>query len=302
MLARLDACEADPELWTGPRLPGRRPEGPDPHAQTVASRLSDHLDRADRRLRDVEVRRAEAEARAAGERRRRRLILALAGTLALAASLGFGLPEPATAAGGVLEQAHGARPLSMTVPVAPVATCPSGANSEARCELTVLVERGPGRSPTARRAADLLERFRLDDAALEWLERIQLGQGGFRMASSMIPASRTNTSGSSVPTGSRSARPPRRIPRGRLRHGAILFPLCGVLDEWATLTADPCDRASWQGGGPRIPIPFRNGSGGAVPSGADPAPLAAMAAYARRPLDDARDRAAPRPRPDPLRR
>ena len=268
-LARLDACDADPELVGLARvclaidLKDRIP-----NAQTVASRLSDHLDRADRRLRDVEVRRAEAEARAAGERRRRRLILALAGTLALAASLGFGLRSLQQRQERVLEQAHdGAAALNDRARRSgrdlPLWRELRGAMRN----LTVLVERGPGRSPTARRAADLLERFRLDDAALEWLERIQLGQGGFRdgfiddpsIADEYERLFRSYGVEIRTTTPANSAR--------WLRQGAILFPLCGALDEWATLTAEPLRSRLLEvaaRGSRSVP---RSDPAGAVPSG-----------------------------------
>src|SRR5262249_37449531 len=112
-------------------------------------------------------------------RRRRRLTLALGGTTVLAIGLGFGLWDLRRRQEGALERAH-----SCAAAVYDQARR-SGSDPPLWRELRVamrnleaLVERGPGRSPPAPRAADLLDRFRLDDAALGRLERLQLDQGG----------------------------------------------------------------------------------------------------------------------------
>ncbi|MEJ7637574.1 MAG: hypothetical protein WKF75_06175 [Singulisphaera sp.] len=91
--------------------------------------------------------------------------------LVLATTLGFGLWNLRKRQEGVLERAHSgatalwdrARRSGRDLPL-------WRELRGAMCHLAVLVERGPC-SPTARRAADLLDRFRLDDAVQERLER-----------------------------------------------------------------------------------------------------------------------------------
>ena len=279
-LARLDACGADPALVELARgclavdLDDRIPD-----ARTVAEMLSDHLARADRRLRDAEIRRAEAEARAEGERRRRRLIAALAGTLALAAALGLGLRGLRQRQEGVLGRAHaGAAALLGRARR-------SGRDPSlwrelrgAMRALAVLVGDGPGDSPAARRAAGLLDRFRLDDVALERLERIQLDQGGLRdgfVDDSSLAAEYERlfrSYGIDVRTAS-----PEDSAR-RLRRGAIPIPLCGALDEWAMLTDRPVRSRLLATTRCADPEPIRDRVRRALAAARpDPAPLVALA-------------------------
>src|SRR5262249_33444940 len=102
--------------------------------------------------------------------------------------------------------------------------------------LEALVEHRTVRSPTDRRASELLGRFRLDDAMLGRLERIQLDHGnpgrdgvngdtGLAAEYERLLRSYGAQIGASAPAD--AAR--------QLRRGAIPIPLCGALDEWAML-------------------------------------------------------------------
>lgn len=75
---RLDACGADTELVALTKLclaPDRRRRPAD--AGVLGKQVSEYLNGVERRLRQVEIERAEAQVRAAGERRARTLTLAL---------------------------------------------------------------------------------------------------------------------------------------------------------------------------------------------------------------------------------
>src|SRR5262249_30344631 len=142
-----------------------------------------------------------------------------------------------------------------------------------------LVEHGPGRSPTARRAADLLDRFRLDDATLGRLERLQLDQGGPQrdgvLDDSGLAAEYERLFGSygvvirtTGPAG--AAR--------QVRRGAIAIPLCAALDEWAMLRDGAMRSPILETAELADPDPARNRIRRALrDAAADPAPLVAMA-------------------------
>src|SRR5262249_1118600 len=102
--------------------------------------------------------------------------------------------------------------------------------------LEALVEHGMVRSPIGRRAGDLLDRFRLDDATLGRLQRIQLDHGNPGrdgvMGNTGLASESEHLRGSYGVEIRASA--PAEAAR-RLRRGAIPIPLCGALDEWAML-------------------------------------------------------------------
>jgi serine/threonine-protein kinase len=280
-LARLDGCGADPALARLARAClAVDPADRAPDAQAVAEMLGDYLADADRRLRDAEVRRAEAEARAAGERRRRRLALALAGAVVLATGLGFGLWDLRRRQEGTLERAHDAAAALYD------RARRSGRDEPLRRELrvamrnlAVLVEPGSGGSPTARRAAGLLDRFRLDDATLERLERIEVDQaspGRAGVVDGSGLAAEYDRLFRSYGVDLRATGPADAA--RRLRRGAIPIPLCGALDDWAMLTDGPVRSRLLEASRLADPDPTRDRVRRALCGGAaGRAPLAAMA-------------------------
>jgi serine/threonine-protein kinase len=279
-LARLDSSGADPALVRLARAClAVDPEDRIPDAGTVAAMLGDYLVQVDRRLRDAELRRAQAEARAAGERRRRRLTLALGGTMLLAIGLGCGLWDLRRRQECALERAHSGA--AAVYDQARRSGCDPPLWRELRAamrDLEALVEHRPGRSPTARRAADLLDRFRLDDATLGRLERLQLDQGGPQrdgvIDDSGLAAEYERLFRSYgvavLTTGPADA-------AMRLRRGAIAIPLCGALDEWAMLKDGAVRSRLLEAAELADPDPARNRIRRALGDAADPAPLVAMA-------------------------
>jgi serine/threonine-protein kinase len=280
-LARLDSSGADPPLVRLARAClAVDPEYRIPDAGTVAEMLGEHLVQVDRRLRNAEVRQAQAEARAAGERRRRRLALALGGTTVLATVLGFGLWDLRRRQEGALERAHSgavalydqARRSGRDLPLWREIRVAMG-------NLEALVEHGPGRSPTAHRAVDLLGRFRLDDATLERLERIQIDQGGPQRDgviddSGLAAEYERLVRSYGVEIG---ATGPADVARW-LRRGAIAIPLCGALDEWAMLRDGAARSRLLAIAQLADPDPARNRIRRALrDAAAGPAPLIAMA-------------------------
>jgi serine/threonine-protein kinase len=237
-LARLDSSGADPALIRLARAClAVAPEDRIPDAGTIVESLREHVVQVDRRLREAELGRARAEARAAGERRRRRLTIALNSTMAMAICLGAGLWDLTRRQEGALERAlaHAAAiydrardsghdlPLWRELHVA-------------MRNLEALVEQELVRSPAGRRAGDLLNRFRLDDATLERLERIQLDHGNpgrDGVIGDTGLASEYEHLLRSYGVEIRSSAPA-DLAR-RLRRGAIPIPLCGALEEWAML-------------------------------------------------------------------
>jgi serine/threonine-protein kinase len=280
-LARLDSSGADPALIQLARAclavdPGDRISD----AGAVAAMLGDYVVQVDRRLRDAELQRAQAEARAAGERRRRRLTLALAGTAVLAFGLGFGLWDLRRRQEGALERAHAraaalydqARHSGRELP-------PWRELRVAMHNLEALVEHGPARSPTARRAGDLLDRFQLDDITLERLERIQLDQGGPQRDGVLDDSGLATEYGRlfwSYGVGILTTGPADAAMQ--VRRGAIAFSLCGALDEWAMLKDGTVRSHLLEAAKLADPDPARNRIRLALRDApADPAPLVALA-------------------------
>jgi serine/threonine-protein kinase len=281
-LARLDSSGADPALIRLARAClAVAPEDRMPDAGAVVESLGEYVVQVDRRLREAEVGRARAEARAAGERRRRRLALALGGTMALAVCLGSGLWDLRRRQEGALERALAhARALYDKAR-------DSGHDLPRWRELHVamrnleaLVEHGMVRSPTGRRAGDLLDRFRLDDATLGRLERIHLDHGNpgrDGVIGDTGLAAEYDSLFRSYGVEIRASGPADAAPR--LRRGAIPIPLCGALDAWAMLREGAERSRLLETAGLADPDPARNQIRRALrDAAADPAPLVAMAA------------------------